>query len=103
MADRPDADADLAEWKAHSRKWEARARSHYEQIAYLREELAAARAVIASLKAAERRRAEHAALEDARARVAERYGLPVHAVRGDDEQQMSEYAANLAAWSAERR
>lgn len=98
----PNEDA-LAAAIRHSRRWEARAKANREQINELRAELAAARAVISTLKAAEHRRAEHAALEEARARVAERYGVPVHAVRGDDEQQMSEYAANLAAWSAERR
>lgn len=97
------AESDLEYWVRHARRWEGRAKANREQIVELREELAAARAVIATLKAAERRREEHAALEDARARVAERYGLPVHAVRGDDEQQMSDYAAELAAWSAQRR
>lgn len=102
MADRP-ADDDLAAWKGWARRWETRAKTNREEIAYLREELAAARAVIATLHAAEQRRQEAAAREELRGAVAQRFGLPAHVVRGDTEAAMTEYAAEFAAWSARRR
>lgn len=103
-ADTPADDADEAPeegWKAHARQWERRAKADRKQVESLMAAISDKDATIEGLRTevAERQRAAERAEKIAAA--ASEYGVPADLIRGDTDEEITDYAKRLSEWRGE--
>lgn len=96
-----DAEAPEEDWKAHARQWERRAKADRKQVESLMAAISDKDATIEGLRTevAERQRAAERAEKIAAA--ASEYGVPADLIRGDTDEEITEYAKRLADWRGE--
>lgn len=102
-ADTPADDAEAPEegWKAHSRQWERRAKADRKQVESLTDAINGKDVTIEDLRAqvADLQRAAERAEKIAAASA--EYGVPADLIRGDTDEEITEYAKRLAEWRGE--